>query len=296
MTLIEQFLSTPSGWRATVGCKASSKRTGRFLSTPSGWRATAKLGVSFAVHRPISIHALRVEGDTYLLNRDFKKIYFYPRPPGGGRLQRRCRFRETSRFLSTPSGWRATRTYLDPDNDSIISIHALRVEGDSYPAFIHKDFLHFYPRSPGGGRHPVPTTDTRATYFYPRPPGGGRRRDLSLQYRSQKISIHALRVEGDGDDPLPAARRGGISIHALRVEGDQGLQGRRVRKAEFLSTPSGWRATTPESVRNAWFTFLSTPSGWRATGADKVVPSVAVFLSTPSGWRATRRASTEVSS
>ena len=27
-------------------------------------------------------------------------------------------------------------------------------------------------------------------------------------------------MEGDGDNPLPATRRGSISIHALRVEGD----------------------------------------------------------------------------
>ena len=56
------------------------------------------------------------------------------------------------------------------------------------------------------------------------------------------ISIHALRVEGDLED---VARGLGftISIHALRVEGDcvalvaPGLTG------VFLSTPSVWRAT-----------------------------------------------------
>ena len=79
-------------------------------------------------------------------------------------------------FLSTPSGWRATResnTFLLLSEISIhalrvegdqrekwiefmrnISIHALRVEGDICP---HKIFtlllLDFYPRPPGGGRH-----------------------------------------------------------------------------------------------------------------------------------------------
>ena len=58
------------------------------------------------------------------------------------------------------------------------------------------------------------------------------------------ISIHALRVEGDGDNPIPTARRGGISIHALRVEGDQSVTRAEWADAgQFLSTPSGWRAT-----------------------------------------------------
>ena len=78
--------------------------------------------------------------------------------------------------------------------------------------------------------------------FYPRPPRGGR---LLAQQTSQhltKISIHALREEGDAAGPLrsvgrvyfyPRPPRGGrprtpapmirvamISIHALREEGD----------------------------------------------------------------------------
>ena len=35
-----------------------------------------------------------------------------------------------------------------------------------------------------------------------------------------------------------------ISIHALRVEGDSQTWTRKVRRALFLSTPSGWRATS----------------------------------------------------
>ena len=77
-------------------------------------------------------------------------------------------------FLSTPSGWRAT---AEPQTQKVvlkISIHALRVEGDSKGRITHENKV---------------------------------------------ISIHALRVEGDSPlfglsfiDP--------ISIHALRVEGD----------------------------------------------------------------------------
>ena len=59
-----------------------------------------------------------------------------------------------------------------------------------------------------------------------------------------------------------------ISIHALRVEGDllnffQSARGIRT----FLSTPSGWRATrrTGTILPCRDDLFLSTPSGWRAT-------------------------------
>ena len=58
----------------------------------------------------------------------------------------------------------------------VISIHALRVEGDAYPG----------------------TKCVNKLYFYPRPPGGGRPCFVVKQFAvSFKISIHALRVEGD---------------------------------------------------------------------------------------------------
>ena len=34
--------------------------------------------------------------------------YFYPRPPGGGRLMQKLCDKMGMEFLSTPSGWRAT--------------------------------------------------------------------------------------------------------------------------------------------------------------------------------------------
>ena len=58
-----EFLSTPSGWRATNG-PFSYGATLEFLSTPSGWRATGLI----VPKRPV-------------------KLNFYPRPPGGGRRQ-----------------------------------------------------------------------------------------------------------------------------------------------------------------------------------------------------------------
>ena len=56
-------------------------------------------------------------------------------------------------------------------------------------------------------------------YFYPRPPRGGRLANLGEQPVKKKISIHALREEGDchADDCRCIHV---ISIHALREEGD----------------------------------------------------------------------------
>ena len=124
-----------------------------FLSTPSGWRATLDLYRHVSAHR-ISIHALRVEGDTR-----------YPRKP------------ETLRRISIHA--------LRVEGDTIytmfvrissISIHALRVEGDpSNPRFSGGQgrFL----STPSGWRATVRgcSHDMPPQNFYPRPPGGGRR-------------------------------------------------------------------------------------------------------------------------
>ena len=82
----------------------------------------------------------------------------------------------------------------------IISIHALREEGDARPC-----------------RAPLPSSN-----FYPRPPRGGRLREIDFVTQFQKFLS------------TPSARRAteteyknwtgdGISIHALREEGDTRL-------------------------------------------------------------------------
>ena len=100
------FLSTPSARRATrIGPPRASPEP--FLSTPSARRATADVLQQLGIH-PISIHALREEGDSRAARTDGILHDFYPRPPRGGR---RCpassNCRPTS-FLSTPSARRAT--------------------------------------------------------------------------------------------------------------------------------------------------------------------------------------------
>ena len=57
--------------------------------------------------------------------------YFYPRPPRGGRQDSKLACTELTVFLSTPSARRATDRVADAFLVDLISIHALREEGDS---------------------------------------------------------------------------------------------------------------------------------------------------------------------
>ena len=80
----------------------------------------------------------------------------------------------------------------------LISIHALRVEGDLFIWRI-KSINQLFLSTPSGWR---------ATYLI-----------YSTVFR-QNISIHALRVEGDRYNADRMGLTTDISIHALRVEGD----------------------------------------------------------------------------
>ena len=101
----------------------------------------------------------------------------------------------------------------------LISIHALRVEGDeltlkneiNFAISIHA--LRVEGDVSASGLLPF------SQNFYPRPPGGGRLHTAPRLFPVSGISIHALRVEGDNGNYVPIAVKT-ISIHALRVEGD----------------------------------------------------------------------------
>ena len=124
--------------------------------------------------------------------------------------------------------------------------------------------------------------------FYPRPPGGGRLyRDVS-HVMEQLISIHALRVEGDFVPWLNSLTEHEFLSTPSGWRATAGTAFTFIICLRFLSTPSGWRATLIEALDAAYDEFLSTPSGWRATlSVSIVVFSPTLFLSTPSGWRAT---------
>ena len=148
-------------------------------------------------------------------------MYFYPRPPRGGRRTAYKYSCGSFPFLSTPSARRATRFrswalasrsnfYPRPPRggrhlllqhqhpERQISIHALREEGDCSDTVHHRCCRYFYPRPPRGGRPSVLKTGPRPIlYFYPRPPRGGRLTWEIVAAACISISIHALREEGD---------------------------------------------------------------------------------------------------
>ena len=96
---------------------------------PRGGRRTVSL--QHFVSSVISIHALREEGDSIRCPRKRPRQNFYPRPPRGGRPQFLCNILFPLLFLSTPSARRATQGIRGSCVNFIISIHALREEGDS---------------------------------------------------------------------------------------------------------------------------------------------------------------------
>ena len=144
------FLSTPSARRATPSRMPPTARA-TFLSTPSARRAT--YGPERLERlRKISIHALREEGDKDRTAPSAAHHDFYPRPPRGGRPVVFSALPALAEFLSTPSARRATRVVLIINQLIIISIHALREEGDIRPVDNQSTPNDFYPRPPRGGR------------------------------------------------------------------------------------------------------------------------------------------------
>ena len=236
----------------------------RFLSTPSARRATFVLHNGF-VRSCISIHALREEGDWAALSRLPRPLYFYPRPPRGGRL---CNAWSHGVAIG-------------------ISIHALREEGDEPVFCCYRRRQDFYPRPPRGGR-PCHIEFSNDDILFLSTPSARRATALvSCHTIPPNISIHALREEGD---PLQGRHphHQDISIHALREEGDFQVSDLAVFTFQFLSTPSARRATWNSMLGAIQDNiFLSTPSARRATKHLERRLRASKFLSTPSARRAT---------
>ena len=169
----------------------------------------------------ISIHALREEGDRATSTPSSRISNFYPRPPRGGRLE------------PVEANYPVEQ----------ISIHALREEGD-VPLCAGRETPKKFLSTPSARRATAfpPQKLTCDANFYPRPPRGGRPESARLCAQKKRISIHALREEGDYNmhkktqhdfDFYPRPPRGG------RL-GSRSVCGECV---QFLSTPSARRAT-----------------------------------------------------
>ena len=282
-----RFQSTPSARRATLTtcpdwssnsnfnprpprggrlqCSHRIRSGQKFQSTPSARRATSFYPMEAGI-LPISIHALREEGDFQATLcheplplfqstpsarratavRFSGRLFiwnFNPRPPRGGRHASLLLLKSPSRFQSTPSARRAT---LDTKRPGATTGY-------------------FNPRPPRGGRHGYSRHTTTKAEFQSTP--SARRATVPVVEDSGKvdISIHALREEGDEQGGAwigfvsnfnPRPPRGGrpqpqtkttivaqISIHALREEGDPSFSISCIIGYKFQSTPSARRAT-----------------------------------------------------
>ena len=145
----------------------------------------------------ISIHALREEGD--------------PNACGS--------YAGANGFQSTPSARRATRRGGCRQSSSKISIHALREEGDTTIAIINIFVIISIHALREEGDCCLSALSQRAYHFNPRPPRGGRQWSHSSRAGTKKFQStpSARRATAISKDCRACGR---ISIHALREEGD----------------------------------------------------------------------------
>ena len=145
-----------------------------FQSTPSVWRETYNAS-EYDLMWGISIHSLRMEGDSRHCACGRSQLHFNPLPPHGGRLPFSNRRFTDSTFQSTPSAWRETHWH----------------NGQS----ITRQFQ----STPSAWRETVSLMDSArpSRDFNPLPPHGGRPVCMMLFTAKKRISIHSLRMEGD---------------------------------------------------------------------------------------------------
>ena len=148
-------------------------------------------------------------------------------------------------FLSTPSARRATSTFKAAQSALVISIHALREEGDRL-CIIRHTIYDLFLSTPSA---------RRATQQHQRCTDAG------------SISIHALREEGDRMAVTLGRREVRISIHALREEGDRSCPATIARGCNFYPRPPRGGRLFHGSPLFGRGGFLSTPSARRATVA-----------------------------
>ena len=191
----------------------------------------------------------------------------------------------------------------------LISIHALREEGDTLPRLLPEMGFNFYPRPPRGGRPHMTSyvnvfqrflstpSARRATFWRQKTPG------------VPFISIHALREEGDlaffiGNfvfwNFYPRPPRGGRHQHPCWLlrsgnfyprppRGGRQLQEYVVpgRSDFYPRPPRGGRPKHREGVAITWMYFYPRPPRGGRRYIQVVVVGTGIFLSTPSARRAT---------
>ena len=239
-------------------------RRSKFLSTPSARRATL-YNHRHAHCCQISIHALREEGDDHANRCLHPCADFYPRPPRGGRPAAIAARRPLSNdfYPRPPRGGRPV-IYQSLRQNQLISIHALREEGDTAGPYVVAGETDFYPRPPRGGRRLRLSDHAELSEFLSTP--SARRATSSAFFMPQNHRFLST----------PSARRAtGWPCRALRPCSD------------FYPRPPRGGRLAAGACLDSDLRFLSTPSARRATSAANTPAATSAFLSTPSARRAT---------
>ena len=207
-----------------------------FLSTPSARRATTPIRTACTCGR-ISIHALREEGDSCLCRLVWRlEISIHAlREEGDGGIG------------------------PHPGEIEVISIHALREEGDSSARARLTGALDFYPRPPRGGRFLRISVDIRPSTFLSTP--SARRATVAPdpdnfsagQFLSTPSARRATQLPIGRDDASK------ISIHALREEGDTKILPTYAKAAHFYPRPPRGGRQTETGKKKAVNDFYPRP-------------------------------------
>ncbi len=169
------FQSTPSVWRETSHESQTARRQTIFQSTPSVWRETDEVMRHAGKRAFQSTPSVWRETAGFFATMQLMKD-FNPLPPCGGRPCSRARARQIDQFQSTPSVWRETALELSSPHKVAISIHSLRVEGDT--GILDGQLkLEIFQSTPSVWRETDCDDDEEGADhdFNPLPPCGGRR-------------------------------------------------------------------------------------------------------------------------
>ena len=249
-----------------------------FLSTPSGWRATSSTSVAPSPSKFLSTPS-GWRATCFLFTACRTSRYFYPRPPGGGR---------PSVFLQACS--------------ALISIHALRVEGD-LPLPAPSAFSPVFLSTPSGWRATCRISIScsaadgflstpsgwRATLFEQREvlvlrflstPSGWRATTPSQMPFSNEKFLSTPSGWRATCPKAPAHPHAAISIHALRVEGDcssRGSQGRRGRISIHALRVEGDKRLYCFGVLKAYF-YPRPPGGGRQNCIASIISRLVISI------------------
>jgi len=176
------------------------------------------------------------------------RSYEFQSAPSAGRATSRCAPKSYCQtFQSAPSAGRATplcrgqalacedfnprpprggrpRPESPAPVSRVISIRALRGEGDHHGSAYSLIRSNFNPRPPRGGRLQDDVQVTAMQAFQSAPSAGRATTVVPFRGEAQGISIRALRGEGDPERPNKYVLIPYISIRALRGEGDQHMR------------------------------------------------------------------------